>query len=224
MGFFSSILNPFGLTSAIGESISDITGSTLQWERSLEGQRRANEWMERMSNTAHQRQILDLRAAGLNPILSVRGSGSPVPSAAGAQAPDSGFGSAASMLSIIPKFRSVSSAIGLAKAQTGQAHAGATAAGAQAHAHKSRSFRDNAEADLLREQRDLTNTNNQSAKATLEATKALTQAAKARGTTETEIEKSWYGRVLRWLGRLNPFGSSAQNFVGAARGVQQMGK
>lgn len=67
-----------GLASLIG-------GRERNRAASAQSQRQMD-FQERMSNTAHQREVADLRAAGLNPILSGTG-GAGASSPGGAQAP-----------------------------------------------------------------------------------------------------------------------------------------
>lgn len=79
MGIVSSAIGAVGsgISSALGVYGQQQTNATTSKEA-----RKNREWQEYMSNTAHQREVTDLRNAGLNPILSAFGSGASVGSGA----------------------------------------------------------------------------------------------------------------------------------------------
>ncbi len=77
MGLVGNILGGLGMS-----------GAQALWDQKEKG--RDREYASKMSNTAHQREVADLRAAGLNPILSAGGRGASTPAITGKPAPNIG--------------------------------------------------------------------------------------------------------------------------------------
>lgn len=80
---------PWTALATIGSGILGFAGGERANEESAERALQQMQFQERMSNTAHQRQVADLRAAGLNPILSARYGGASSPGGAMAPVVDS---------------------------------------------------------------------------------------------------------------------------------------
>ncbi len=172
---------PWIAAATVGAGALSYLGGRERNEGQIASAREQMAFQERMSNTAHQRQVADLRSAGLNPILSAKYGGASTPGGAQANIQDV----------VTP---AVSTAMqGLRLNQEIK--------NLKATNQNIRVDTDKKVTDVYHQ--DLVN----------ELLEYMLPGQKAGAESERDIERSPFGRFMRYMKKAMPFGSSASDML-----------
>lgn len=205
--------------SAIGKGISSITGSDVFKELAgpvvgglfgMHGAQQQNAdanaasarqmaFQERMSSTAHQREVQDLIKAGLNPILSAGGSGA-VSGAGSTYAPVSEAGAAMSSASSVHQMRNLRMQNHLLKEQAEQSYSAAQLQKMQAALVPYDMNVRKATERLYQQQFETERHRTEEQRWMADMAHSTAKGVKIEG----DIDDSFYGEMTRRAQRLNP--------------------
>lgn len=148
------------MIDSIINAAGNVLGGWIQAEgakeanaKNIELARETRDWQERMSSTAHQREVADLRAAGLNPILSAKFGGASTPTGATATVTNTMADAGARGAATAAALARTEAELDLIRSQAEQAKAGAKQANTQASLNNANEFK------AVQETANLTQTN-----------------------------------------------------------------